>query len=114
LVYNHVKSKAQGSGNIIAETMRLRNSLEAAAFRTLCAELEVAANSGKGDKIDEIREQIDELANRWSKSLAKPKVTKQWSISYILGTDFKTPWFDLQAVDRKLHFVFLHSLLAST
>jgi len=115
IVYNHIKSKAQESTGIIAETIRLRNSLEAAAFRTLCAELEEASQSGDADKVDEIRGQIIELGDRWSESLAKPKTRKKWGVSlWIFGTDFETPWFKLQAVDQKPHFVFLHSLLSTS
>jgi hypothetical protein len=115
MVYSHIKSKAQESAGIIAETIRLRNSREAAAFRTLCAELEEASQSGDAAKVDEIRGQIEELGGRWSESLAKPKTRKKWGVRLgIFGTDFETPWFKLQAVDQEPHFVFLHSLLSTS
>ena len=76
MVYNYINSKALESTGIIAETLRLRNSVEAAAFRTLCAELEEASQNGDAAQVDKIREQIKELDDRWSESLARPKTTK--------------------------------------
>lgn len=115
LVYNYIKSKAKEGTKIVAETMQLRNSLEAAAFRTLCAELEEASQSGNAARVDEIRGQITEMGERWSESLAQPKARKKWGIAmWIFGTDFETPWFNMQAVDQKPHFVFLHNLLSGS
>jgi hypothetical protein len=115
IVYNYVKSKAEESAGIIAETIRLRDSREAAAFRALCAELEEASQNGDAAKVDEILGQIVELGDQWSESLAKPRTTKKWQVSlWLFGTDFETPWFKLQAADQEPHFVFLHSLLSAS
>jgi len=114
LVYNFIRSKASESKGMIHETLKLRYSIEAAAFRTLCTELENAYQSGDAVTVDKIRGQIKELGERWSRSLAPEAARKNWKISMGgLGTDFTTPWIKLSAADNFPHFVFLHSLLSA-
>jgi hypothetical protein len=112
LVLNYVRTKAKDNRDIVAVTWGIRDSKEAKAYRRLCSNLEEAYQNGDQEEIDGVDNEIKDLGDRWSESLCRTKATKRWSIKYgIIGTDFETPWVNIKATDRKLHFVFVHNLL---
>jgi hypothetical protein len=109
LIFNYLMSKSGGSVGILDAALELRESKPAAAFRAYCREL-TTADVGT---LLERRQEIEDLVRQWSNSLSSSRKTKTWSFSWFIGTDFKTPWFNLKALDRKPHFLFLHSLLST-
>lgn len=113
LVYNYVKASSRSPKDIPTETLKLRNSKEAQAFRNLCSELEEAMQNGDITTIDKVKNEVKYLEERWSESILPQRSTKKWTVFWMIGgTDFKTPWFSFNAVDRKPHFVFLHELVS--
>ncbi len=114
LVYNYVKASSKSPQDIPAETLKLRNSQEAQAFRKLGSELEEAMQKGDITKLDKVKNEVKSLGERWSKTISTQKSTKKWTVFWMIGgTDFKTRWFSFNAVDRKPHFVFLHELVTA-
>jgi hypothetical protein len=113
LIYNYIKSRSNDN-NIVAETMNLRESEPARAYREYCRELDdTFVNKNNEDFVKKTNE-IKTLAEQWSQTLTRERAKKTWSISPLpfLSTDFKTPWFNISAPDRKPHFIFIHSLLS--
>lgn len=114
LVYNYLSARSNNNSELIRNTLKLRNSVEAQAFRALCTNLEESVRiTANLDDVDVCMKEIKQLGERWSKSLQAERNTKKWSLNWIIGTDFKTPWFNQKAIDRKPCFVFLHNLLRS-
>lgn len=112
LIYDYVKAQAQSPQEIFATAIDVRNSREAIAYRYFCEDLENTYQRGDLEGIDEKISEIRTLGNQWSESLVHTEARRKWSISWFIGTDFETPWFDLKAPDKKPHFAFIHSMLS--
>lgn len=113
LVFNYVVNRAKSPEAVMEEALRVRAAAEAKAFRSHCDELEMAAKEGNLTRLIEAKHEIEEVSDRWSKSLSERKATKKWMIQFYVGTEFTTPWFNWKPIERKPHFVFLHNILKS-
>jgi hypothetical protein len=115
LIYNYVTKK---NSNIVEETINLRNSKPAEAYREYCRELEDALTK-RNDKqfLLNKRAEIRKLANQWSESLNNEKAKKKVNLAmpFIGGpsVDINVPIPNPSALDKRLHYVFIHTLLSA-
>lgn len=116
LIYNYVTKK--NPTKIAEETINLHNSKPAEAYREYCRGLEDALLK-RNDKqfLLNKRAEIKRLADQWSESLNNEKAKKKVNLAlpFIGGpsVDVNVPIPNPSALDKKLHYVFIHTLLSA-
>ena len=117
MVYSFIKAHAKGARGFVYEALELRESSEARAYRKYCEKLETSLQAGSLMPASEARNDIEALADQWSRSLGKAKKRRKWQIMALipvvsLGTDVETSFPNPFALDRKPQFVFVHRMLS--
>jgi hypothetical protein len=117
MVYSFIKARAKDLTGFVEETVELRHSSEARAYRKFCEKLETSLQAGDLLPLDQATKDIEALAAQWSQSLGKAKGKRKWQITALtpaatLGTEVETPFPNPFALDRKPQFVFVHRLLS--